>query len=242
MDCLEGMKRIADQSIDMVLCDLPYGITGNKWDTIIPFGPLWEQYERITKKDSAIVLSAGGVFTNKVVNSKPDYFRYKWIWVKNNATNPLNAQNRPMNSFEEILVFSKGNTANQSLNRMKYFPQGVLKFNTKSLENLTLFKMEKEKVGYQQGGTNYPQDVLYFHQDKNRFHPTQKPVQLFEYLVKTYTNKGDVVLDNCMGSGTTAIACINTERQYIGFETNKGYYAEAIKRIEGNITQLSLFA
>ena len=229
MDCIEGMKLLPDESIDMILCDLPYGITKNAWDTIISFTLLWEQYERIIKDTSAIVLTATTNFTNEVLNSNPKLYRYKWVWVKNNATNPMNAKNRPMGQFEEILVFSKGNTANGSRLKMKYFPQGLVKVSKTSKGN--------RKQAYE----NYPKDVLYYNRDPTSFHPTQKPVALFEYLIRTYTRQGDIVLDNCMGSGTTAIACINTQRQYIGFETNEKYYKKSLERIENNTTQLQLF-
>jgi DNA modification methylase len=229
MDCVEGMKLLPDKSVDMILCDLPYGITGNAWDSIIPFTVLWEEYERLIRDDGAIVLTASAGFTNKVINSNPALYRYKWVWIKNNATNPHNAKNKPMCKFEEILVFSKGTTANGSAKKMKYFPQGLLKVT------------RKHKAKPAQEYENYPCDVLRFNRDLNIFHPTQKPIELFEYLIRTYTSKNEVVLDNCMGSGTTAIACINTERQFIGFETNKEYYEKSLKRIENNNTQLHLF-
>lgn len=240
MDCLEGMKDIPNKSIDMILCDLPYGITDYKWDVIIPFSLLWKQYERIIKDDGAIVLTACSGFTNQVINSNLKLYRYKWIWIKNNVTNPLNAKNRPMNSFEEVLVFSKSATANgaHKYNRMKYYPQGVVKLPQKYDQANQLFETMDEQGAYKSEYTNYPNDILYFVQDKDRFHPTQKPVQLFEYLVKTYTNEGDVVLDNCMGSGTTAIACLNTGRNFIGFETDEVYYQKALKRIKLNNRQM----
>lgn len=240
MDCLEGMKQIADNSIDMILCDLPYGITNKEWDNIIPFVPLWEEYERIIKQDGAIVLSASSVFTNMVINSKQDLYRYKWVWIKNNVTNPMNARNKPMSSFEEILVFSKATTANQSLNKMKYFPQGLQTASKQVLQELSFFHWGKEQKSNDLKYTNYPKDILFFSQDKNRFHPTQEPVALFEYLIKTYTKPEELVLDNCMGSGTTAIACINTGRNYIGFETNKDYFRKSQERIVKHTSQLSL--
>jgi DNA modification methylase len=229
MDCIEGMKLLPDESIDMILCDLPYGVTRNTWDTIIPFPILWEQYERIIKNKGAIVLTANANFTNKVINSNPKLYRYKWVWVKNNATNPMNAKNKPMSQFEEILVFSKGNTANGGLLKMHYFPQGLCQ------------SARTNRGNYKQTYENYPRDVLYYNRDPTSFHPTQKPVSLFEYLIRTYTRQGDIVLDNCMGSGTTAIACINAKRQYIGFETNEKYYKKSLERIKNNTTQLHLF-
>ena len=222
MDCLEGMKKVPDESVDMILCDLPYGITDHAWDTIIPFDKLWEAYERIIKPKAAIVLTANLGFTNQVINSNLKLYKYKWIWIKNNATNYINANNRPMSKFEEILIFSKGKTANNPEIQMKYFPQGLIR---------------KVDGGY----TNYPKDVLNFKRDIYTFHPTQKPLALFEYLIKTYTKEGELVMDNCMGSGTTAVACLNTNRRYIGFETNKDYYEKSLERIKSNVTQLTLF-
>ena len=229
MDCIEGMKLLADRSIDMILCDLPYGVTKNEWDTIIPFDKLWEQYERIIKDDGAIVLTANASFTNKLINSNPKLYRYKWIWIKNNVTNFVNAQYRPMSNFEEVLIFSKGTAASNSQLRMKYFPQGLLE------------RMKRYRDTSNQKYENYPKDTLHYNREPYGFHPTQKPVALFEYLVRTYTREGELVLDNCMGSGTTAIACLNMERDYIGFETNEEYYQKALKRIENNTTQLNLF-
>ncbi|MGF1919255.1 DNA-methyltransferase [Enterococcus faecalis] len=239
------MKRIPDESIDMILCDLPYGTTANAWDSVIPFNQLWGQYERLIKDNGAIVLTANQGFTNQLINSKLELYKYKWIWVKSNATNFINAKNRPMSSFEEILIFSKGKTANGSNPKMNYFPQGLVSIN-KTMKNVSSsfgnnahqWNMPKT---YNQEFTNYPNDVLKFKQEKNGFHPTQKPVALFEYLIKTYTIKGNTVLDNCMGSGTTAIACLNTDRKFIGFETNKEYFEKSLQRIKNNTTQLNLF-
>lgn len=244
-DCLVGMKRIPDKSIDMILCDLPYGTTGNSWDNIIPFNELWKEYERIITNEGAIVLTANSSFTNKIISSNEKLYRYKWIWVKNTVTNPMNAKNRPMVSFEEILVFSKNVTANATTNKMNYFPQGLIRLNKK------LVGKRKSQYGghihewnapdtYTQEFTNYPKDVLFYDVDPDRIHPTQKPVSLFEYLIKTYTNKGDIVLDNCMGSATTAVACMNTDRNFIGFEKEKSYFELGNKRIAENTKQLNL--
>jgi len=236
MDCLAGMKEIPDKSIDMILCDLPYGTIDSKWDVIIPFDELWEQYERIITDRGAIVLTANGSFTHKLVASNLDLYRYKWIWLKNKAGNFINAKNRPMTSFEEVLVFSKGVTANGSNNRMNYFPQGLRSVNQVSKSSLKnsnhVGKRPSHKEHTIQEYTNYPKDVLRFSLDKDTFHPTQKPVSLFEYLLKTYSEEGNTVLDNCMGSGTTAIAAIRTNRNFIGFEMEKEYYEKSIQRIE----------
>jgi site-specific DNA-methyltransferase (adenine-specific) len=236
-DCLEGMKRIQDKSVDMIFCDLPYGTTASQWDSIIPFEPLWEQYKRIIKDTGAIVLTASGGFTHKVISSNEQMYKYKWIWKKNRPTNFVNAKNRPMTIFEEVLVFSKANTANGSKVKMVYNPQGLVEVNTKVKKSKTKFgsvagarKSHQEYV--EQQYTNYPVDFLEFNTDSKQLHPTQKPVALVEYLIKTYTNEGETVLDNCMGSGTTAIACINTNRNFIGFELDENYYRIATERIE----------
>ena len=236
-DCLEGMRRIPDGSVDMILCDLPYGTTDCKWDVIIPFNDLWEQYARIIKPNAAIVLTASGQFTHKLIQSNIDLYKYKWIWIKTKKGNFVNAKNRPMTSFEEVLVFSKGNTANGSINKMKYHPQGLVPTHKVNKDNGSRFgSMVGKRPGHKketiQNFTNYPHDVLYFESVGKPEHPTQKPVALFEYLIKTYTNEGETVLDNCIGSGTTAVAAINTNRNYIGFELDKHYCEIANERIE----------
>ena len=237
MDCLEGMKLIDDKSIDMILCDLPYGTTACKWDSIIPADELWKQYERVIKDDGAIVLTASGQFTHKLIQSNVDLYKYKWIWIKTKKGNFVNAKNRPMTSFEEVLVFSKGNTANGSKIKMKYFPQGLKPIHKVNKDNGSRFgtmagKRPSHKKETIQRWTNYPCDVLTIDSVGKPIHPTQKPVALFEYLIKTYTNEGETVLDNCMGSGTTAVACINTNRNFIGFELDKHYCEIANERIQ----------
>lgn len=240
------MKRISDQSVDMILSDLPYGTTHNDWDSILPLDELWKEYERIIKPEGAIVLTANSSFTNKLINSNPSLYRYKWIWVKNRVTNPMNAKNRPMVSFEEVLIFSKNVTANNCSSRMNYFPQGLIKFN-KELpgERESQFGGHihrwKAPETYIQEYTNYPRDVLHFDVDPKPVHPTQKPKALFEYLIKTYTLPNDIVFDGCMGSGTTAIAAINTDRRFIGSETDGKYFRDSLHRIKNNVTQLDLF-
>ena len=238
-DCLEGMKKIPDGSIDMILCDLPYGTTASKWDSIIDFEKLWEEYERIISDNGAIVLTASGSFTHKVISSNEKLFRYKWIWIKSRPGNFVNANNRPMTKYEEILVFSRGKTANGSKNKMKYNPQGLIEVNKTTKASPNRFgTMAGKRPSHQkytkQKYTNYPVDVLEFNSLGSYSHPNQKPVDLFEYLIKTYTNKGETVLDNCMGSGTTAIACLNTKRNFIGFELNEEYYNMSLKRISEN--------
>ena len=229
MDCLEGMKLIDDKSIDMILCDLPYGTTACKWDTIIPFEPLWEQYERIIKDNGAIVLMASQPFTTKLIMSKLDWFRYTWVWNKKKAGNIFLAKRQPMKIHEDIVVFSK--------KPHLYNPQMVKRDKVKKSKNYGTGESfggtrEKEDKVYTYTHT-YPKSIIEFSnaRQKGKVHPTQKPVPLFEYLIKTYTNEGETVLDNCIGSGTTAIACINTNRNYIGFELDKRYYDIANVRI-----------
>ena len=239
-DCLVEMKHIPDKSIDMILCDLPYNTTASKWDIIIPFDKLWEQYERIIKDNGAIVLFASGQFTHKLISSNESLFRYKWIWVKTRKGNFVNAKNRPMTSFEDVLVFSKGATANGSKNKMVYNPQGlipvnIVKNNGESKFGTMAGKRKSHKEVTLQEFTNYPFDVLHFNSVQSPIHPTQKPVALLEYLIKTYTNEGETVLDNCMGSGSTMVACVNTNRSGIGIELDKQYFDIAKKRIDDAI-------
>ena len=219
-DCLEVMKDIPDKSIDMILCDLPYGTTACKWDTIIPFEPLWEQYKRIIKDNGAIVLTASQPFTSALVMSNPKMFKYEWIWYKNVNSNFMLAKKQPLRHHENILVFSK--------QTIKYYPQ---------MEEGTPYQ-RKRKIGeilntdhfaskFQRKDSisdkRYPKTVIEIARDERQAHPTQKPVALFEYLIKTYTNEGDIVLDNCAGSGTTGVACKNTGRNYILMEKEKEY-------------------
>lgn len=236
-DCLEGMKRIPDKSVDMILCDLPYGTTASNWDKHIPADELWVHYERVIKEDGAIVLTASGQFTHKLIQSNVGLYKYKWVWVKSRTGNFVNAKNRPMTKFEEILIFSKGNTANGSKVKMKYNPQGLVEINRVKKNGESKFgTMAGKRPGHKketvQEFTNYPSDVLFFDSVGKPKHPTEKPLELFEYLVKTYTNEGDIVLDNCMGSGTTAIAAINTNRNFIGFELDTNYFNLANERIK----------
>lgn len=231
------MQRIPDKSIDMILCDLPYGTTASSWDKIIDSKLLWQQYERVVKDNGAIVLFASGQFVQKLINSNEKLYKYKWIWLKTKRGNFVNAKNRPMTSFEEILVFSKGNTANGSLVKMKYYPQGLQPIHKINKDNGTRFgtmagKRPSHKEVTIQEFTNYPCDTLSFESVGKPQHPTEKPVELCEYIIKTYTLENETILDNCMGSGTTAEACINTKRNFIGFETDITYFNMANERIE----------
>lgn len=223
-DCLIGMEKIPDKSVDMILCDLPYGTTACKWDTIIPLTELWEQYERVIKDNGAIVLTASQPFTSTLVNSNLKIFRYEWIWEKNQGVNFLLAKKQPLKVHENILVFYK--------KQPNYNPQmetGEPYISGKGDSGEVTNRVKKTQTNNK--GTRYPKTVKKIKREFG-LHPTQKPVALFEYLIKTYSNENETVLDNCMGSGTTAIACINTNRNYIGFELDKEYYNIAINRIE----------
>ena len=228
-DCLEGMKKIPDKSVDMILCDLPYGTTACKWDTIIPFEPLWEQYERVIKDDGAIVLTASQPFTNVLANSNLRLFKYEWIWEKEQGVNFMMAKKQPMKVHENILIFYK--------KQPSYNPQmteGTPYISGKGDSGEVTGRVRKTQT--KNNGTRYPRSVQKIKREFG-LHPTQKPVALFEYLIKTYTNEGETVLDNCMGSGTTAIACLNTNRNYIGFELDEYYYNVAMKRLKNHIPQ-----
>ena len=245
MDCLEGMKQIPDGTIDAVICDLPYGTTACAWDSVIPLEPLWEQYRRICKPNAAIVLFGSEPFSTTLRASNLEMYKYDWIWVKNRPTGHLEAKNKPMKQHEIISIFSKGASANGCNNRITYNPQGCVKTNVVMTNRATNVygNRESRKAGttFIQEYTNYPTSVLSFDLDDGHLHPTQKPVDLLRYLVLTYTNEGDTVLDNCMGSGTTAIACIKERRHFIGFELSKEYFDKACKRIKAEQAQLTLF-
>jgi site-specific DNA-methyltransferase (adenine-specific) len=218
-DCLEVMKDIPDKSIDMILCDLPYGTTACKWDTIIPFEPLWEQYKRIIKDNGAIVLTASQPFTSALVMSNVKMFKYEWIWDKvNRYTGYASCKYAPLKRHENVLVFG-GKKFNPQMTTGKPYKK------TGDYSSKITGQGKIKKVG-ENTGTRYPHTVLSFNGDdkKNGFlHPTQKPVALFEYLIKTYTNEGDLVLDNCAGSGTTGVACKNLNRNFILIEKEQEY-------------------
>lgn len=225
-DCLEIMKDISDKSIDMILCDLPYGTTKNKWDSIIPLNELWEQYERIIKDNGAIVLFSQMPFTAELVNSNLKLFRYEWIWKKENGTGFLNAKKMPLKIHENILVFYK--------KLPTYNPQmrtGFKPYKCKQGRHSTNYGAYEQGHITESNGERYPIDIIEFKKDTG-LHPTQKPVALLEYLIKTYTNEGDVVLDNCMGSGTTGVACKKLNRNFIGIELDEKYFNIAKERIE----------
>lgn len=222
-DCLELMDYISDSSIDMILCDLPYGTTACKWDTIIPFDKLWAQYERIIKPNGAIVLTAAQPFTSALVMSKIKLFKYTLVWDKVAVTNPMLAKKQPMRCHEEVCVFyKKPPTYNPQMREGIKWSRAGKKHHTTG----TLGKSKLINSGSDESGIKYPKSILTFSNANKttNTHPTQKPVALFEYLIKTYTNAGDLVLDNCAGSGTTAIACINTNRNFIVMEQDEKYF------------------
>lgn len=239
-DCLIGMQKIADKSIDAIICDLPYGTTACKWDSVIPLDKLWEQYDRILKDNGSAIMFGSEPFSTYLRMSNIKEFKYDWIWKKTTTTGFQHAKNMPLKNFETISVFSKGGMGHKSLlgdKRMTYNPQGIIKIdkvtkNTKNKWGNIAGNRPSHKQEYITEFKNFPTMVLEYAKDNGIPHPTAKPVALIEYLIKTYSNEGETILDNCMGSGTTAVACINTNRNFIGFELDKGYYDIACKRIE----------
>lgn len=238
-DCLELMKQIPDGSVDLVLCDLPYGTTACKWDTVIPFEPLWAQYRRITKRSAAIVLTASQPFTTALISSNMREFRYCWVWVKSRVTGFANAKLQPLRCVEDVVVFYRS--------RPTYNPQGLMRIDAvrrngasvggDSLRGDTGASANRGSLRtagaeYVQEFTGYPRQVLSIGSESGTVHPTQKPVALMEYLIRTYTNPGDTVLDNCMGSGTTGVAAVRNGRFFIGMELDPGYFQIAQNRIQ----------
>jgi site-specific DNA-methyltransferase (adenine-specific) len=230
-DCLVEMPKLADKSIDMILCDLPYGTTACKWDTVIPFEPLWKEYKRLIKNNGAIVLTASQPFTSALVMSNPGWFKYEWIWEKSRATNFLNYKINPAKKHESVLVFGSG-----SLNYRPIMEEGRAYIDNRrpKLRGLSSVVSSELMNGPRVNeGLRYPGSIIKFKNPNNDSgHPTQKPVALFEYLIRTYTNEGDTVLDNCAGSFTTAIACMNTNRKYICIEKDDKYFEVGKKRIQ----------
>lgn len=232
-DCLELMKQIPDGSVDLVLCDLPYGTTQNNWDSVIPFEPLWVQYWRVLKKNGAVVLTAAQPFTSALVMSQPKAFKYQWVWDKvNRPTGHLNAKKQPLRQTEDVLVFYRSQPIYnpQMTDGEPYVATGSKKSGNYGAQKTTTTICD---------GKRYPRNLLVIPADERgtvgRIHPTQKPVALMEYLILTYTNEGDVVLDNTMGSGTTGVACMNTGRKFIGMEQDAKYFEIAQKRIHDSI-------
>jgi site-specific DNA-methyltransferase (adenine-specific) len=221
-DCLEVLQSIPDGSVDMILCDLPYGTTACKWDTVIPFEPLWVQYKRVIKRNGAIVLFGSQPFTSALVMSNLGDYRYSWVWDKASISNPQLAKYQPLKAHEDIAVFSQVPHA--------YIPQGTLPYQRDRKQDSSQLGHCKRRA-YTQTVTNYPKSIIPISVERG-LHPTQKPVPLMEYLIRTYTNESEVVLDNTMGSGTTGVACVSTNRDFIGIELDKGFFDIAKRRIE----------
>lgn len=223
-DCLERLKEIPDNSVDLILTDPPYGTTACKWDSVIPFERLWPELRRVRKERAAVVMTASQPFTTVMIASNMAEFKYCWVWVKKFKTGHLNAKKQPMRSYEDVAVFCDGQTT--------YNPQG-LEIHGK-IKNRGVGAATNQACGAVnvQTHTGYPDQLLRFDRDVPSVHPTQKPVALMEYLIRTYTNEGDTVLDFTMGSGTTGVACVNTKRDFIGIEMDDEYFAIAVERIK----------
>jgi site-specific DNA-methyltransferase (adenine-specific) len=224
-DCLDVMRSVQAASVDMILCDLPYGTTQNKWDSVIPFEPLWREYWRIAKPNAAVVLTAQCPFDKVLGCSQLQFLKYEWIWQKSMATGFLNAKKQPMKAHENVLVFYR--------EQCLYNPQktpGKPYRAVQGRKSSNYGAMTPNNVT-ENSGDRYPLSVQSVDNARGTIHPTQKPVALFEYLIRTYTNEGDTVMDNCMGSGTTAIAAENTGRRWIGIERDPGYFGAACERI-----------
>lgn len=226
-DCLEILPTLTDNSVDMLLVDLPYGTTACKWDSIIPLDKLWEQYNRICKEDGAMVFTASQPFTTILAVSNIENFRYEWIWEKSQGTNPMNAKVMPLKSHENILVFYRKKPV---YNPQMWYSTPYSGFSSNTSKIGEVYGDAKSKHRDNPEGSRYPKTILKFKQEKG-LHPTQKPVGLMEYLIKTYTNEGDIILDNTMGSGTTGVACMNTNRDFIGIEMYQKYFNIAKDRI-----------
>ena len=232
-DCLELMKEIPDKSIDMILCDLPYQVTGKHWDVAIPFDELWEHYKRIIKRGGVIALFCKQPFTSDVVRSNLDWYRYELIWEKDKGTDFGNANRKPLNAHENIEIFYN---AQPTYNKQMREGKPYVKKNYRNNDNDDLNFTSDNSGVWINNGERTPISVIKIARDNTHkgrnLHPTQKPVALLEYLIKTYTNEGETVLDNCMGSGSTGIACINTNRNFIGYELDEHYFQIAKERLE----------
>jgi len=234
-DCLKVMRNIKSESIDMVLCDLPYGMTSNKWDSVIPLDKLWEQYKRVIKENGVIALTASQPFTSRLVMSNLDMFRHEWIWYKDRGSNFANTVREPMKEHESVLIFSNGNWVyNKQMEPRKGTGLERAKHSFHWKPRSKNYRVMEDSKADNISELRVPSSVQFFKVERG-LHPTQKPVTLFEYLIKTYTNKGELVLDNCIGSGTTAVACINTNRDFIGIELDEDYHKIATDRIKSMI-------
>lgn len=231
-DCLELLKTIPDNSIDLVLTDPPYGTTANKWDSVIPFDLMWKELKRVVKKNRAIILFGSEPFSSLLRVSNLKSYKYDWVWNKRSFANQVLAKHQPLKIHENVIVFSNG------VGRCDYNPQGLIKCDKvtkqgiKVTDNIQEMKMGRVRSKtYFQEFTNYPRSIIEFGKDVKRLHPTQKPIALLEYLIKTHSNENDTVLDFTMGSGSTGVACVKTNRNFIGFEIDKQYFDIARERI-----------
>jgi len=239
-DCLQKMDLIPNKSVDLILCDLPYGTTSIAWDAVIPFNSMWNQYKRLIKNNGSIVLFCSQPFTSELVMSNPEWFKYEWIWEKSIATGFFHAHNAPMKKHENILVFSpaKATHEGKSNSRMNYYPQDVVEMEEPKVvvdnkrkgghHYSTIAKVDKP---YIQTKTGFPTSILKYDRDPNSIHPTQKPVDLLEYLIKTYTKENQIVLDNTAGSFSCGEAAINTNRRFIGIERDPEYFKLGLERV-----------
>lgn len=240
-DCLDILPQIPAEFVDAVITDPPYGISQHKnkdgWDNVIPFIPLWTQLERIIKPKGAIVFFANQPFTTDLINSNRKLFKYQWIWIKSKPTGFINAQNAPLRGYEDICVFSKGTTANKSSNCMNYYPQGLIEVNKfkksrNDVNDVWGARPSRANEGYVQKFSNYPRNILQYASVTNTIHPTEKPVKLLQYLIKTYTLEGQTVLDFSSGSASLAAAAILEKRNFICIEKDELWYNKSIDRIK----------
>ena len=241
-DCLTGMQRIPDGSVDCIICDLPYGTTHNRWDSTIPLDKLWEQYKRIIKSGGAICLFGAEPFTSMLRMSNLEWYRYDWKWQKEQGTGGLNANLQPLRDYEDIAVFSDC-PAVFCKKPMRYNPQlidGKPYKITRPPRSTETYNAARGGTFYNEG-KRYPKSIIQFKRDSGKVHPTQKPVDLIAYLIRTYSNPGDTILDNTIGSGTTAVAALREKRHFIGFELNRDYYDIALRRIKLEQQQQTLF-
>lgn len=246
-DCLNILPEIKSNSIDLVLVDLPFGTTASSWDKLIPMDKLWEQYNRILKPTGTALFFANGIFTPRVMCSNLEDYKYRWVWVKKNSTNFVHAKNRPMTKSEDILVFSKGAMGHVSQlgdKRMTYNPQGVIPVNKirkngkSNFTNTVTGKRPSQKDEFLVEYTNYPTDVLTDFPEvspNKKLHPNEKPIELLKFLIQTYSNEGELVLDNCMGCGSCGVACKETNRSFIGIEKDINYFDIATSRINKEV-------
>lgn len=242
-DCLELMKQIPDKSVDMILCDLPFVETGNKWDKGINLYKLFDEYRRVIKDDGCIALNGTLRFGFKLYEAAKDLYKYDWVWEKDNGTNAPNVNYQPFRIHEYIFIFGKGRVTNGTRTPMKYHPQ---KTEGKPYKQMSGKMSDNWKGGLKNvitdnsSGLRHPKTIQKFKRDTPKLHPTQKPVALLEYLIKTYTNEGDLVLDNCMGSGSTGVACVNTDRNFIGIELDDHYFEVAKERIDKALIEANI--